>query len=59
MFELKKSIGVIIDGHHVVYRAGETFTPGSDDTIIKMLHQSGADIAVVETKRKTKAEKAE
>ena len=59
MYELKKSIGVIIDGHHIVYHAGETFTPGADDKIITLLHQSGADMAVVETKRKTKAEKAE
>lgn len=59
MFELKKSIGVIIDGTHIVYQAGETFTPGSDDKIISLLHQSGADIVTVETKRKPKVEKAE
>ena len=65
MFELNKSIGLIVNGVHTIYKKGETFVIGVDDKIITLLHKSGADIQEVveevEVKmgRKPKAEKAE
>lgn len=62
MFELNKSIGLIVDGVHKLYKKGDTFRIDEDAKIITLLHKSGADIAEVSAKtdekvsRKSKAE---